>query len=159
MFVLSSWPGCFLFQIQGCVPFPSCAAPISLRLPSCLPVLWDHCVAAVFVWQSSDKRAALKVLEGARENWDHSLLRLDVTFGLCPQTLLTSLRSDTDKQRHSVTFPHNDVTLVKMLSLGSFFLDRWIFFCLSELLWYDLFTPSYQTLSSFTDTLSIRRTS
>lgn len=117
--VLLSW--LLPFQIQGCVPFPSCAAPISLRLPSCLPVLWNHCVAAVFVRQSPQKRASLKVLEGAPENWDNSLLRLDVTFGLCPQTLLTSLRSETDKKRHRVTFPHSDVMLVKILSHSSFF--------------------------------------
>lgn len=62
-------------------------------------------------------------LEAARENGDNSPLRLDVTFGLCPQTLLTSLRSDTDKKRHRVTFPHNDVMLVKILAQGSFLLE------------------------------------
>lgn len=120
--VLLSW--LLPFQIQGCVLFPSCAAPISLRLPSCLPVLWNHCVAAVFVWQSSGKRAGLKALGAAHEIWDSSLLRLDVTFGRCPQTLLTSLRSETDKKRQRVTFPHNDVRLVKILSPGSFFLEQ-----------------------------------
>lgn len=36
--VLFSW--LLPVQIQGCVPFPSYAAPIVLRLPPCLPALW-----------------------------------------------------------------------------------------------------------------------
>lgn len=94
----------------------------------------------------------LKVLEGARENVDTSLLRLDVTFGVHAQTLLTPLRSETDKERHGVTFPHNDVMLVNILSRCSFF-SRALecFFCLSGALWYHSFTPPDQTLPCLTD--------
>lgn len=93
----SSFPVCFL--IQGCVPLPSCFATISVKLPSCLVEL--KCARNMWVLVSTPALMEETVLLCCVLMWSSPLVH---------QHHLTPLRSDTDKERHGLIFPHSDVS-------------------------------------------------
>lgn len=116
--VLFSW--LLPVQIQRCVPFPSYAAPIVRRLPSCLPASWPShslwmctlyvhiytvCVLCVCV------RGIVVKRNRAWKNCSKSFDFVSTWESPCvPKHCLTPLRSETDKRGHEEIFPHDDVT-------------------------------------------------
>lgn len=74
-----------------------------------------------------------------------SLLRFDVALALCARKhRLTPLRSETDKKRHKVIFPHSDVTTCENLVTNQSDAGYFEFVSFS--------VPPDQTLSCVTDT-------
>ena len=116
----SSFPGCFLFRSRGVFHFLPALPQSLVRLPSCLPALWNLLCMTVYVGVCPCAEESVWNVCTCRCSWGWhtekcdtgaSLLCFDVAFALHAQNYrLAPLRSETDKGRHEVTFPHSDVT-------------------------------------------------